>query len=79
MSDPAQFNGFHASELYCPKCRRSQPVREHLLLVLPTGNKYDYRCAACGTAVGEREDGDRREFDQIRSAASTTSPRRRQR
>ena len=27
-----QFGAFTASELYCPKCRRSQPVREKLLL-----------------------------------------------
>ena len=51
---PAQFGQFTASELYCPKCRRSQPVRERLLLVLPTGELYEYRCAECATSLAER-------------------------
>lgn len=50
----AQFRDFTASELYCPKCGRSQPVREHLLLVLPTGELYEYRCRRCGTSLGKR-------------------------
>jgi hypothetical protein len=33
--------------------------------VLPTGNKYEYRCAACGTPVGARDDGDGSEFRAI--------------
>jgi len=57
-----QFQALHASELWCPTCRKSQPVRENLLLVLPTGNKFDYRCAVCGTSVGAREDGDSSSF-----------------
>jgi len=40
-------------------------VRSHLLLVLPTGNKYEYRCAVCGTPVGARDDGDATEFREI--------------
>jgi hypothetical protein len=56
------YESFEASELYCPRCRRAQPVRQHLLLVLPTGNKFDYRCAVCGTSVGSREDDDRSAF-----------------
>jgi hypothetical protein len=52
---PAQFGNFTASELYCPKCRRSQPVREKLLLVLPAGELHEYLCAQCATSVGERE------------------------
>ena len=31
---PEQFGNFIASELYCPKCKRAQPVRERLLLKL---------------------------------------------
>jgi hypothetical protein len=50
-----QFGSFIASELYCPKCRRAQPVRERLLLVLPSGELHEYRCAQCGTSLGERE------------------------
>ena len=49
-----QFGSFTASELYCPKCRRSQPVREKLLLVLPSGELYEYLCRQCATSLGER-------------------------
>ncbi len=59
------FDEFEVSELYCPRCKESQPVRRHLLLVLPTGNKYEYRCATCGTAVGAKEDNDASEFASI--------------
>jgi hypothetical protein len=52
---PQQFGAFTASELYCPKCRRSQPVREKLLLVLPTGELHEYLCSQCATSLGERE------------------------
>jgi len=50
----AQFGAFTASELYCPKCRRAQPVREKLLLVLPTGELYEYLCVGCATSLGQR-------------------------
>jgi hypothetical protein len=50
-----QFGAFTASELYCPKCKRSQPVRERLLLVLPSGELHEYLCARCATSLGERE------------------------
>ena len=49
-----QFDSFRATELYCPKCGRSMPVRERLLLVLPEGDKYEYLCAYCGTSVGDK-------------------------
>lgn len=49
-----QFERLQATELYCPKCGRSMPVRERLLLVLPEGDKYEYLCAVCGTSVGDR-------------------------
>ncbi len=49
-----QFGSLTASELYCPKCRKSQPVRERLLLLLPTGELFEYRCVVCGTSLGER-------------------------
>jgi DNA-directed RNA polymerase subunit RPC12/RpoP len=51
-----QFEQFQATELYCPKCGRSMPVRQRLLLVLPEGDKYEYLCVRCGTAVGEKID-----------------------
>ena len=50
-----QFGAFTASELYCPKCARSQPVRERLLLVLPGGELHEYLCKHCATSLGERE------------------------
>ena len=49
-----QFENLNAVELYCPKCGRSMPVRERLLLVLPEGDKYEYLCVRCGTSVGDR-------------------------
>ena len=49
-----QFGTFTASELYCPKCRMSQPVRERLLLVLPTGELHEFLCSRCGESLGKR-------------------------
>ncbi len=49
-----QFGDFIASELYCPKCQRAQPVRERLLLVLPSGELYEYLCARCAASLGKR-------------------------
>jgi len=51
---PEQFRNFTASELYCPKCRAAQPVRERLLLVLPTGELYEFLCSGCGASLGKR-------------------------
>jgi hypothetical protein len=56
------FEEFEASSLFCPRCRRATRTRKHLLLVLPTGNKYDYHCAECGTAVGGKTDNDASAF-----------------
>ena len=49
-----QFGSFTASELYCPKCHASQPVREKLLLVLPAGELHEYLCVNCATSLGQR-------------------------
>ena len=65
MSREPSFGEFQASALFCPRCKTAQPVRSHLLLVLPTGNKYEYRCEVCGTPVGARDDGDATEFRDI--------------
>ena len=65
MAQQPSFGQFQASELLCPTCRVARPVREHLLLVLPTGNTYEYRCAVCGTSVGARDDGDPSEFHSL--------------
>jgi len=48
------FQDFDATELYCPQCRQAVPVRKRLLLVLASGEKYDYTCVYCGTSVGEK-------------------------
>jgi len=31
------------------------PVREHLLLVLPDGELFEYRCARCAASLGTRK------------------------
>jgi hypothetical protein len=49
-----QFGTFTASELYCPKCGSAQPVRERLLLVLPTGELHEFLCARCASSLGKR-------------------------
>ncbi len=59
---PDYFDEFEATELFCPKCKRANPVRKHLLMILPTGNKYDYRCSECGTSVGSKMDDDNSDF-----------------
>jgi hypothetical protein len=49
-----QFGAFTASELYCPKCGKSQPVRERLLLVLPSGELHEFLCSRCASSLGKR-------------------------
>ena len=55
-SDPDVYKDFDATELYCPKCKQSVPVRKRLLLVLPEGDKYEYLCAYCAETVGTKID-----------------------
>ena len=52
----ADFQDLEATELYCPQCGRAVPVRKFLLLILPDGDKYEYRCQFCGTKVGDKTD-----------------------
>lgn len=52
----ADFDQLEAMELYCPRCRQAVPVRKYLLLILPDGDKYEYRCRYCGTKVGDKMD-----------------------
>ena len=56
QEDPKQFESLRASLLFCPKCQMATPARERLLLVLPTGNLYEYMCAQCGTSTGSKTD-----------------------
>jgi hypothetical protein len=49
-----QFGKFTASELYCPKCQCAQPVRERLLLVLPSGELHEFVCSRCASSLGKR-------------------------
>jgi hypothetical protein len=50
------YKDFEATELYCPKCKQSVPVRKRLLLVLPEGDKYEYFCVYCSETVGTKID-----------------------
>lgn len=50
------FDEFEAVELYCDKCNKAVPVRKSLLLILPEGDKYEYRCSICGNTVGDKID-----------------------
>lgn len=52
--EQSSFKQFSASELYCPKCKQSMPVKEGLLLHLPGGELFDYKCSRCGTSLGTR-------------------------
>ena len=54
--DQSSFDEFEATELYCPNCKRAVPVIKTLLLILPEGDKYEYRCRFCGTPVGDKID-----------------------
>jgi hypothetical protein len=54
--NPKQFESLRASLLFCPKCQTATPARERLLLVLPSGNLYEYLCAQCGTSTGSKTD-----------------------
>ncbi len=63
MSQPRDSYGeFEVSELYCAKCKQATPVRRRLLLVLPSGKKYDYLCSVCGSSVGSKMDDDTSAF-----------------
>ncbi len=57
----ADYDSFRASLLFCPKCRQATPTRERLLLVLPSGNLYEYLCAQCGTSTGSKTDKEHQE------------------
>ena len=51
------FKKFAATHLLCPTCKKAMPVRERIMLFLPDGDLYEYKCGACGTAVGTRKAG----------------------
>ena len=54
--DQSSYGEFEATELYCPNCKKAVPVIKSLLLILPEGDKYEYRCRFCGTSVGDKID-----------------------
>ncbi len=62
MTRQPDYDQFEASELYCVTCKRATPVRKRLLMVLPTGNRYDYLCRVCGRSVGDKTDNDTNDF-----------------
>ncbi len=59
------FKDLEATELYCPRCKQSNPVKKSLLLVLPEGEKYEYRCAFCAEPVGSKTDQRRKSLSII--------------
>lgn len=59
------FKEFDATELYCARCRQAVPVRKRLLLVLPEGDKYEYRCTFCAASVGTKIDRRRKPLTGI--------------
>jgi hypothetical protein len=70
------FGKLEASSLFCPRCKRATPVQKKFLLVLPSGNTYDYTCSVCGTQVGGKTDSDSSDFDRAASASWAPSPPR---
>jgi hypothetical protein len=50
------FKEFDATQLYCPKCKAAMPVKKRLLLILPEGDKYEYKCAYCAESLGTKMD-----------------------
>jgi len=52
----SQYREFEATMLYCPKCKKAVRVKSNLLLILPEGDKYDYRCSICGEPIGDKLD-----------------------
>lgn len=52
----SNFDQLEATELYCNECHQAVPVRKSLLLVLPEGDKYEYKCQYCGAKVGDKID-----------------------
>ena len=49
------FKDFSATQLFCPTCQRPSPVREKVMLYLPTGAMYEYKCTQCGTSLCTRK------------------------
>ena len=68
------FSELEASSLFCPRCKQANPVRKSLLLVLPSGNKYDYACSVCGTQVGGKTDSNSTDFHRIARSATAAPP-----
>jgi len=68
------YEEFEATSLFCPRCRKVVAVRKKLLLVLPTGIKYDYLCAECGAPVGGKVDEDPAEFRRMAPPAGARPP-----
>ena len=72
---PDAYGEFDAQSLFCTRCRQAVPVRKKLLLVLPSGNKYDYVCQHCGSSVGGKLDHDPTVFRETSRAAVAAARR----
>jgi len=68
------FGELEASSLFCLRCKQANPVRKKLLLILPSGTKYDYTCSVCGAQVGGKTDSDSSEFHRVASASRRPLP-----
>ncbi len=66
MSRQDFYDEFEASELFCSKCQKSTPVSKKLLIILPSGNKFEYLCSVCGNSVGSKMDDDTSAFSILR-------------
>ncbi len=64
----SSYGSLEVSELYCARCKTSRPVRKHLLLVLPSGNTYEYRCSVCAEPMGGKTDNDATLFRETLNA-----------
>jgi len=65
--EQSSYKEFEAAELYCPKCGKAVPVTKFLLLILPEGDKYEYRCRYCGSPVGDKIDRDGQYYSLLKS------------
>jgi hypothetical protein len=64
--EQSSYKEFEAAELYCPTCGKAVPVTKYLLLILPEGDKYEYRCRFCGTPVGDKLDRDGQYYSMLK-------------
>jgi hypothetical protein len=55
--EPAGYEAFNATHLFCANCKQAMLVRERLLLFLADGDLFGYSCTGCGASLGTRKTG----------------------